>query len=434
MKKKVGIFFITLLIVIALGGVLMVGLALRRESGEAGQEGSRDNSQDSNQDNSPDNRDHTSEPSGEQASANGTAAIETVSADEIGMSDPAEEELDPYTYRLELSEDGTVTFVFAGDILFDPAYAIFATYRQRGEQIEQCIDEELLAEMRSADIMMLNNEFPYSDRGAPLPDKTYTFRAAPESVSVLRDMGVDIVALANNHAYDYGEDAFLDTLDTLEQAGIPYVGAGRNLSEAVQPIYYLVGGSKIAVLGATQIERNTNPDTRGATEDTPGVFRCLETELLEEKIREAKEECDFVIVYIHWGTESTDQLDWRQINDAPLYVEAGADIIIGDHPHCLQEIGYIDGVPVIYSLGNFWFNSRTMDSCIVKMTLSEEGIESLQFVPCLQSGCSVSLLEGEERARVISYMQGISDTAVIDADGYVTAPAEQEEQKQVNEE
>lgn len=421
MKKKIGTFFITLLIVMLLGSVLLFGLARWRDAGRAGQDGTSDAG------------DLTSDLSGEQVSSNGSADAEIISADEIGiftetsLSDedaeaiPEEEEvLDPYTYRLETSDDGTVTFVFAGDILFDPAYAIFATYRQRGEQIEQCISEDLLEEMRSADVMMINNEFPYSYRGAPVPDKTYTFRASPESVSVLYDMGVDIVALANNHAYDYGEDAFLDTLDTLEQAEILYVGAGRNLEEAVQPIYYLVGDSKIAVLSATQIERTTSPHTVGATEDTPGVFRCLETELLEEKIREAKEECDFVIVYIHWGTESTDELDWRQCNDAPLYVEAGADIIIGDHPHCLQEIGYIDGVPVIYSLGNFWFNSRTMDSCIVKMTLSEDGIQSLQFVPCLQSNCGVSLLEGTERARVISYMQSISSTANIDEYGFVT--------------
>lgn len=422
MKKKVGIFFITLLIVVSLGGVLLFGL-VRQRNADTERQGS-----------GFDAGDAAPEASGNHLSSNGTAGVEKVSADEIGIftdsslsgdqADAAQEEevLDPYTYRLELSDDGTVTFVFAGDILFDPAYAIFATYRQRGEQIEQCVDEALLEEMRSADVMMLNNEFPYSDRGEPLQGKTYTFRAAPESVSVLRDMGVDIVSLANNHAYDYGEDSFLDTLDILEQAGVPYVGAGRNLKEAVQPVYYLVGDSKIAVLGATQIERTPSPHTVGATEDTPGVFRCLETELLEEKIREAKEECDFVIVYLHWGTESTPELDWRQRNDAPLYVEAGADIIIGDHPHCLQEIGYIDGVPVVYSLGNFWFNSRTQDSCIVKLTLSEDGIQSLQFVPCLQSGCSVSLLEGEERARVISYMQSLSGTAAIDADGYVTDP------------
>lgn len=417
MKKKVGTFFITLSIVIVLGGVVLFRLAWQRGGGMAGQESG------------PATDDRSSAVSDGSAgvhtiSSGGTVVLSGSSIPEENADDAPEEEiLDPFIFRLEPSEDGTVTFVFAGDILFDPAYAIYSTYRQRGEQLEQCISEDLLAEMRSANVMMLNNEFPYSDRGEPLPDKTYTFRAAPESVSLLQDMGVDIVSLANNHAYDYGEASFLDTLDILEQAGVPYVGAGRNLEEAVRPIYYLVGDYKIAVLSATQIERTSSPHTRGATENTPGVFRCLETELLEKKIREAKEECDFVIVYIHWGTEGTTELDWRQRDHTPLYVEAGADIIIGDHPHCLQEIGYVNGVPVIYSLGNFWFNSRTQDSCIVKMTLSEGGIQSLQFVPCLQSDCGVSLLGGAERTRVISYMQSISHTANIDADGYVTLPS-----------
>ena len=416
MKKKFGIFILTFLIVVVLGGTVLFLVAQNRNGDTVLVNGGQD--------------------AVDAASENNIAETEIVSADEImppeelqetevtsEQEDIPEEILDERTFRLEPSEDGSVVFAFAGDILFDPYYAIFSSYHQRGDRIEECISEELLAEMHNADIMMLNNEFPYTDRGTPTPGKIYTFRADTESVSVLKDMGVDIVSIANNHTYDYGEISLLDTLDTLEQAEIPYVGAGRNIEEAVKPVYYLLGDMKIAVIGATQIERLSAPNTRGATETSPGVFRCLQPDLLVETIRTAKEECDFVILYIHWGTESTDQLDWCQVEQAPLYVEAGADIIIGDHPHCLQEIGYIDGVPIVYSLGNFWFNSRTMDSCIVKLTLSEEGIQSLQFVPCLQSGCRVSMLEGEERDRVLSYMRGISSTAQIDEEGFVTDPA-----------
>lgn len=421
MKKKILIFLGTLLIVVAMGSVILFLVGRQRSFGDVVQNDSPGQETVSGQIVSENSQE-------ENAAVSQDVAIiseNLVGQDTVGDAGDVQEEavLDPGTFRLELSEDNTVTFTFAGDILFDPAYAIFATYRQRGSRIEECISEDLLEEMRSADVMMVNNEFPYTDRGEPTPDKTYTFRAPTEAVSVLFDMGVDIVSIANNHTFDYGEISMLDTLDTLEQAGMPYVGAGRNLEEAIRPIYYLAGDMKIAVISATQIERNDYPDTRGATEDSAGVFRCFQPDLLVETIERAKEECDFVILYIHWGTESTDQLDWSQTYQAPLYVEAGADIIIGDHPHCLQEIGYIDGVPIIYSLGNFWFNSRTLDSCIVKLTLNEEGIESLQFVPCLQSGCSVSLLHGDERARVIAYMQGLSSTAHIDEEGYVTDPA-----------
>ena len=322
---------------------------------------------------------------------------------------------------LETEEEGVVTMTFAGDILFDKNYAIYSSFLQRGGEIEKCLSEPLLEKMRTADIMMVNNEFPYTDRGEPTPDKMYTFRAPTDSVRVLFEMGVDIVSLANNHASDYGQISLLDSLDTLENAGMPYVGAGRNLEEAMHPYYFESDGYVIAVVSATQIERYAAPSTPGATETSPGVFRCYDPTLAIECIKEAKENSDFVVLYVHWGTESTDQLDWAQNAQAPQYAEAGADLIIGDHPHVLQEIGYIGDVPVVYSLGNFWFNSRTLDTCMVTATIREGDLESLQFIPCLQSGCSTSLLEDTEKMRVINYMRSISGTALIDDEGFVSS-------------
>ena len=127
---------------------------------------------------------------------------------------------------------------------------------------------------------MINNEFPYSSRGIPTEGKQFTFRARPESASILEEMGVDIVSLANNHAYDYGEDAFLDTLDTLAGIGMPYVGAGRNLEEASKPVYFIAGDIKIAIVSATQIERLDNPDTKGATDDSAFISSIKSSEML----------------------------------------------------------------------------------------------------------------------------------------------------------
>ena len=171
-------------------------------------------------------------------------------------------------------EDQTVSVVFAGDILFDESYAIMASMKQRGGRIEDGISEGLLKRLRAADIFMVNNEFPYTDRGTPTAGKTFTFRARPEYASYLLDMGADLVSLANNHAYDYGEISLLDSLDTLEGIGIPYVGAGRNFEEASEPVYMEANGLTIAFVAATQIERMASPDTKGATETSPGVFRC----------------------------------------------------------------------------------------------------------------------------------------------------------------
>ena len=323
-------------------------------------------------------------------------------------------------YAKDAISPDEVTITFAGDILFDDNYAVMARVAQNGGDITYGIDSELIREMQSADIMMLNNEFPYSDGGEPLEDKKFTFRAKPSTVAYLNELGVDIVSLANNHAYDYGETAFLDTMTTLEDAGVIYVGAGHNLQEARRPVCYIMNNIKIAIVSATQIERLDNPDTKGATDTTAGVFRCWNGDKLLETVREAAENNDFVIVYLHWGTENVTTLDWAQEKQAAEVAEAGADLIIGDHPHCLQQISIVKGVPVVYSLGNFWFSSKTLDTGMVKVTLNEDGMKSLRFIPCQQSGSRTALLQGAEKERLLDYMQEISVGVHFDEDGYVT--------------
>lgn len=417
--KKIKVFLITLLIVMLVGGLAVV--LLGKKSTDASYVSISESSL--NEMVSDETEEQIMDESGNDevielsvATPEPTATPEPLSLYEQALVDYADQER---TSVIETASEESVTITFAGDVLFDPGYAIYSNYKSTGYDLNRCIGNDVLSQMRSADIMMVNNEFPYSDRGAPQPEKTYTFRAPTSTVSLLDDMGVDIVSVANNHTFDYGEDAFIDTLTTLENADMPYVGAGMNIEEAVKPYYFIANGMKIAFIGATQIERNGNPDTRGATESLPGVFRCLNPDKLCEVISEAKQESDFVILYIHWGTENTDQIDWCQAEQDNLYVEAGADIIIGDHPHCLQEIGYINGVPIVYSLGNFWFNSKTVDTCMVTLTLNSDGIDSIKFIPCLQSGCTVKDLSDSEQQRIITYMNSISSTAYIDENGYV---------------
>lgn len=339
------------------------------------------------------------------------------SQDEMLLQEALEQNQEVYLAECE-SQD-TVTLLFAGDILMDDHYAVMSTYHNRGNDINQAFDQGLLEQMRNADIFMINNEFTFTSRGTPTVNKKFTFRANPGNVSMYEEMGVDIVSVANNHIYDYGEISLLDTLDTLEQAEIPYVGAGRNLQEAMTPVYYIANGMKIAFVSATQIERNSVPDTKEATQDSAGVLRCMNPDNLLLVIEEAKKNSDYVILYIHWGTESQETIDWLQEQQAPIYAQAGVDLIIGDHPHCLQKMDSVEGVPVIYSLGNFWFNSRTQNSCVVKVTLRAGEIESFQFIPCRQSDCRTALLTGQEKTEVLDYMRTISPNVTIDEEGYV---------------
>lgn len=339
------------------------------------------------------------------------------SQDEMLLQEALEQNQEVYLAECE-SQD-TVTLLFAGDILMDDHYAVMSTYHNRGNDINQAFDQGLLEQMRNADIFMINNEFTFTSRGTPTVNKKFTFRADPGNVSMYEEMGVDIVSVANNHIYDYGEVSLLDTLDTLEQAEIPYIGAGRNLQEAMTPVYYIANGMKIAFVSATQIERNGTPDTKEATQDSAGVLRCMNPDNLLLTIEEAKKNSDYVILYIHWGTESQEAIDWLQEQQAPIYAQAGVNLIIGDHPHCLQKMDSVEGVPVIYSLGNFWFNSRTQNSCVVKVALRAGEMESFQFIPCRQSDCRTVLLTGQEKTEVLDYMRTISPNVTIDEEGYV---------------
>lgn len=315
-----------------------------------------------------------------------------------------------------------ITMAFGGDVCFHDEYANMHSLKNRGGKIESSLSSDLLEEMRQADILMVNNEFSYSLRGEPMPEKAFTFRSRPGNVELLHEMGVDIVSLANNHVYDWGEDALFDTLDTLKDAGIPYVGAGRNLDEAREPYYFEINGRTVAYVSATQVERNDNPDTKGATEVTAGTFRCFSKEefgRLLEVVEEADARADVTIVYIHWGTENTDELHWAQEWQAPELVKAGADLIVGDHPHCLQGIDYIEGVPVFYSIGNFWFNSKSLDTGLLKVVLDESGGLTCQFLPALQHNCRTDLASGAEKQRILQYLQCISPDVTIDENGFI---------------
>lgn len=357
----------------------------------------------------------------ENKEAEETALLVENEDENVEETSEEEKEREEGVILLPPTENEKTVLAFGGDVCFHDEFSNMYSYVQKGSDISKCISPELLNEMHSADIFMVNNEFTYTNRGEPTAEKTFAFRSKPSNVKILNDMGVDIVSLANNHAYDYGEVSLLDTLDTLDEINMPHVGAGKNLDEARRPVVFEQNGITIAYLSATQIERLDTPDTKGATENSPGVYRCWgkAVDRLVEDIKAAKEKYDFVVVYIHWGTENTDVLDWAQLDQAKAIALAGADFIIGDHPHCLQQLGSENKVPIIYSLGNFWFNSKTLDSCLVKIVLTRDGMESFQFLPAVQQNCTTRLVSGEEKTRILNYMRQISAGVTIDEEGFV---------------
>lgn len=300
------------------------------------------------------------------------------------------------------------TLAFTGDLNFSEGYSTTSHLDSCANGIYDCFSDDLLELMNRIDILMLNNEFTYSTRGTPLPGKAFTFRADPSRAGLLKVFGTDIVNLANNHVYDYGPDALLDTIDTLNKEGIPHIGASANLKKASAPYYFVCNGRKIAFVAATQIERSTNY-TKEATKDTPGVLKTLNPDKFTAVIKKAKKNSDYVIAIVHWGTEGSSYYGQDQKDLAKAFVDAGADAIVGGHTHCLQGFEIIDGVPVLYSTGNFWFSRRTQDTGLAKITISRNGKLTMSFIPCIQENLRTYLVtDVAQKQRIFTLLQQLS--------------------------
>ncbi len=328
----------------------------------------------------------------------------------------------------ECASADQVTLAFTGDINFSEGYPTTRHLDSCANGIEDCFSADLLDLMRGMDIMMINNEFTYSTRGEPLPGKTYTFRAKPDRAKLLHAFGTDIANLANNHVFDYGPEALLDTIEALDQEGIPHVGAGANIEDASKPYYFVCNGRKIAIVSATQIERSTNY-TKEATEDSPGVLKTLNPDRFVQVIEGADKKSDCVIAVVHWGTEGNSSYGQDQVKLAQAFVDAGADAIIGGHTHCLQGVEIMDGVPIIYSLGNFWFSSNTLDTGLAQVTIDRNGDLALSFIPCIQEQFRTRLVTQEaEKERIFAFMQKYSAQGTeLTEDGFVREEQQEED-------
>lgn len=345
---------------------------------------------------------------------------ESASEKQESQSVAPSEEMEPSESSLPEQHPYDFTLCFGGDISLAETAVTTERLEKSPNGIYDCISEELISIMQQADLMCLNNEFTYSMNGAPLKGKKYTFRADPKRVEVLKELGVDVAQLSNNHVYDYGKQALLDTFTTLENAQIKYFGAGRTLKEAMAPVYFELDGKVVALVGASRAEKYKM--TPQATESEPGILRCYDNQLFLEAIKEADANADFVIAVVHWGTEYSTKLENVQLVTGKEYLDAGADAVIGGHSHCLQGMEYYQGKPIIYSLGNYWFNSKTLDTMLVQLHFSgddEGGMLEVTVVPAIQKNAATQMVSGEEAERIFRHLEKISVNIEIDENGMV---------------
>ena len=340
-----------------------------------------------------------------------TSEPETPEADPSEAETPIEEPVEKAS-EPEPEEPGNTLLAFAGDVMFSDPF--LSSYDKSG--ISTIADNEMLEHMQNADLFLINEEFPFSLRGEAMEDKQFTFRADPKYVKIFQELGVDIATVANNHALDFGRDAFCDTLDTLKNTDITCIGGGYNLSEASAPAVRTLNGQTFAIFGATRVSPSA---TWYASDSQAGLFQTYDATLLNQKIAEAHTEYDHVIVFVHWGIERNETPEDYQRSLAKGYIDAGADLVVGCHPHVLQGFEYYNGVPIVYSLGNYLFGNRDGDTVLLEATYGSEGAPSIQLVPCKRIGGVLSRIQHPEA--LFQHLTDLSFGVIVSEDGTLQA-------------
>lgn len=275
-----------------------------------------------------------------------------------------------------------VTLAFGGDVHFEGAI------ESRLSANPATTFGPIASVLRKADLAVVNLETAITERGTPAP-KDFTFRAPPPALTAMKEAGVDVATMANNHGLDFGPVGLRDSLAAAKAAKFPVVGVGRNADEAYRAHQVTVKGQRIAVIGATQVLDSNLAAAWTAGAGKPGMASAYEEARLLAAVRKARASADTVVVDLHWGRELADCPIDRQRALAPKLVAAGADVVVGSHAHVLLGGGYLRGAYVHYGLGNFVFYSRggvTAQSGVLLLTTQGRAITKSRWVPATISG------------------------------------------------
>ncbi len=269
----------------------------------------------------------------------------------------------------------------------------------------------MLPVFKDSQIVIGNLEGPLTTRGTAEEGKTYTFRSPPGKVSAaLKAAGFSVVTLANNHTLDYGPEGLAQTLEALDAEGIQHIGAGENLAAARRAAIVMVKGQRIAFLGYSV----TLPETFYASDHKAGTAFAREEQVRADVIA-ARQQADIVIVSFHWGQEGKTELRDYQTHLGHVAIDAGAQAVLGHHPHILQAIEYYKGGVILYSLGNFTFGSYSKTaatSAVAQLSFRHGRLSALRMVPILVDNFEVQfqprVLTGADADAVVSNLQRLS--------------------------
>jgi len=298
------------------------------------------------------------------------------------------------------------------DILIAGDWAPIRNFAPLIEKDPKSLYGDLLPRIQNADLSLVNLEAPLSDTGSPVCKSGAVFKGNACHVKGLTAVPFDAVTLANNHMFDFGVEAFKETLTALDSHGIRYTGAGMDLEEAKKPLIMETKGVRLAIVNFSEGEDLTAADTG------PGVMG-WDIPSVTAMIQDLKPKVDAIIAVAHCGLEYVPFAPSYVIQAFKAVAEAGADAVIGHHPHVPQGVFIHEGTPICCSLGNFIFYQPTRFhwrklGYMVDLKLAEKGLAGLEIIPYAIHGKGVSALAGQKKTDFLRRLEDISTPLFTD--------------------
>ncbi len=294
----------------------------------------------------------------------------------------------------------------AGDIMLDREVA--KTSIRKGDYRYPFLKTASI--FRRSSLAFANLESPVSDQGRQLN----MFRADPRFLEGLLYAGFDIVSLANNHIMDYGAAALIDTMKRLEEQGLLYVGVGRNLHQARQGCLLALNGLKVGFLAYTELgpgfTYTREPQHWAATSELPGVVPARE-DYIREDVSRMKKEADLVFLSMHWGKEYQRDPTEQQRLLGRTALAAGADLVLGHHPHVIQGLEFGSKGLIAYSLGNFIFDQlweATKQGLILEAACDRQGLKQIRLTPIMIREEQPVVAEGAPARQIMQEVASVS--------------------------
>ena len=276
---------------------------------------------------------------------------------------------------LAVSDKRPVEFIFGGDVMLSrQVNSRMAKYNDYTWPFVKIADF-----LRSADLTMINLESPFIfANDYNVPTGSFMFKADPRALAGVLLAGIDLVSLANNHTLNQGQIGLKENFEILTGSDIKYIGAGNNEEEARRAEIVEIYGNKFAFLAYAY------PDDSSVASETRAGIANMDIAKMQADVKKLKEAGNIVIVNMHAGTEYVTEPNWQQEDFARAAIDAGAEAVIGHHPHWPQVYEFYQDKPIIYSLGNLVFDQmwslETRQGLLAKF-IWRDGWEKMELVP-----------------------------------------------------